>query len=335
MTNWEQGSITIRGQEIAIKTAMYDHVELKYFTDNPRIYSTVHEGGEQLDQAGIQQKLWKMDHVKELKSDIKSNGGLIDPVIVHAKTLEVIEGNSRLAAYRKLANDDPIKWGKMKCTFLPKEISESAIFALLGQYHIKGKKDWSPYEQAGFLFRRHTQHHISPSSLAKELGMTRASVKKLILVYKKMVENDDNDVTRWSYYYEFYASTKIGKLIEDHSGLEKTVLAQIKGGEIKQATVIRDQLSKIPRTKRKIVRDIIAGKSTIEEGFERAEASGSTNALYNKIKNFRAWYDSPETEQALKKTNAAAMKRVRYEVNKLGKATTRLKKIINDNVGDS
>lgn len=327
------GTITVRGEEVVTKTGMSEHSDLKYYADNPRIYSTVHENGEQLSQPEIQKKLWKMDHVKELRLDIINNGGLIDPVIVKSDTLEVIEGNSRLAAYRKLSSTDPIKWGKIKCTFLPKGISESLVFSLLGQYHIKGKKDWSPYEQAGFLFRRHTQHEIGMTLLSKELGIARSQVTKLINVYKTMVDNEDNDVNRWSYYWEFLASTKIKKLREEHSGLETAILNQIKNGEIERATIIRDKLSKIPISMKKIIKSIIAGEATIEEAFERAEASGSTDALYNKIKKFRTWYGSPETEQALKKMHSNTMQKVKFEVGKIDKSTKRLQKIIKDNMG--
>ncbi len=94
------------------------------------------------------------EHVKELKESIKSNGGLIDPIIVRDGDFVVLEGNSRLAAYRILYKTDPIKWAKIKVTLLPKDIPESAVFTLLGQYHIVGKDPWDPYEQAGYLYRR-------------------------------------------------------------------------------------------------------------------------------------------------------------------------------------
>ena len=330
---WEMGTITVRGNEIKTKTGMFEHSGLKYYADNPRIYSTVHEDGQQLSQLEIQKKLWRMDHVKELRLDIINNGGLIDPVIVKSDSLEVIEGNSRLAAYRKLASADALQWGEMKCTFLPEGISESLVFSLLGQYHIKGKKDWSPYEQAGFLFRRYTQHEIGMIALGKELGIAKSQVSKLIKVYKTMVENDDNDVNRWSYYWEFLTSSKIKKIREEHAGLESEVLSQIKSGSIERATIIRDKLAKIPVNKKKIIKSIISKEATIEEAFERAEASGSTDALYNKIKRFRTWYGSPETEQALKKMSANTMQKVKYEIGKIDKSTKRMEKIIKDNTG--
>ena len=54
----------------------------------------------------------------------------------------------------------PLKWNLVKCTLLPADIDESLIFALLGRYHVNGKKNWAPYEQAGFFYRRFHKHSV-------------------------------------------------------------------------------------------------------------------------------------------------------------------------------
>lgn len=325
---WEDGSIMIRGEEVPVKTGMIKHVDLKYFADNPRIYSVVRADGAVPDQDEIQKRLWKMDHVKELRIDIKENGGLIDPIIVKSGTLEVLEGNSRLAAYRKLAESDPITWGKIKCTLLPQEIEESKVFSLLGQYHIKGKKDWSPYEQAGFLYRRHKQHRISVTDLGRDLGIGPKEAGKLIRVYQLMVDNRDNDTNRWSYYYEYLSSNKLKKIREEYAGFDDVVFEKIKSGEIVRAADIRDKLSKIPITKRKIIRDFISGGLTIDEAYDRVEASGSIDLMYNKINKFRVWFSSNETESSLKHITPQARLKISFEIGKLAKDTKRLKGIL-------
>ena len=52
--------------------------------------------GREPDQEDIYSELLEQEHVRELKEDIRLNGGLIDPLIVRDGTLEVLEGNSRL-----------------------------------------------------------------------------------------------------------------------------------------------------------------------------------------------------------------------------------------------
>ena len=134
-------TLLIRGTEIPVRTAMIEQTKLRFYPDNPRVYSVLREEGKEPTQEDIRDRLLEMEHVKQLVQDIKANGGLIEPLVVRDGTFEVLEGNSRLAAYRYLAKGDPIKWGLVKCTLLPSDVSESLVFALLGEYHIKGKKD--------------------------------------------------------------------------------------------------------------------------------------------------------------------------------------------------
>ena len=114
-----------------------------FYLENPRLYSIIRTEGQEPTQEDIQETLSKKEHVKQLVKSIQENGGLIDPVIVLGGENIVLEGNSRLAAYRILAEKDPIKWGKIKVKILPNNIPESSIFALLGEYHIIGKTDWA------------------------------------------------------------------------------------------------------------------------------------------------------------------------------------------------
>src|ERR1700728_153760 len=160
------GTMLIRGEEIPVVTKMMEQDQLRFFVDNPRVYSVLRSGGKDPSQEEIQERLQKLEHVKELREDIKANKGLLEPLIVKSGTLEVLEGNSRLAAYRALVAKEPLKWNLVKCTLLPADIDESLIFALLGRYHVNGKKNWAPYEQAGFLYRRFHKHSVPLQTLA-------------------------------------------------------------------------------------------------------------------------------------------------------------------------
>src|ERR1039458_6699113 len=125
-------SILILGTKVPTTTQMLPQRNLKFFVDNPRVYSIVRANGKQPSQEEIEQQLGALEHVRELREDIKRNGGLIEPLIVRDGTLEVLEGNSRLAAYRQLAAKEPIKWGMVKCMVLPADVDDSLVFALLG-----------------------------------------------------------------------------------------------------------------------------------------------------------------------------------------------------------
>src|ERR1019366_1780523 len=108
------------------------------------------------------------------------------------------------------------KWGYVKSTVLPADIDEALVFALLGQFHIKGKKDWAPYEQAGFLYRRHKHHRVDLETLAAEIGLNTRKVQHLIDTYQFMVDQNETAIDRWSYYDEYLKSQKIKKARKTH-----------------------------------------------------------------------------------------------------------------------
>ena len=160
MKGFTEEKLTLRGEEIIVQVGTLPQISLLFYLENPRLYSLVRADGIEPSQDDIEATLTKKEHVKQLIKSIEINGGLIDPVIVRGNSNVVIEGNSRLAAYRVLAKKNPIMWGQIKVKILPNDIPESSVFALLGEYHIIGKTDWAPYEQAGYLYRRHENHKI-------------------------------------------------------------------------------------------------------------------------------------------------------------------------------
>jgi len=141
-------SVTIRGAEVPATQQLLEIESLRYYSENPRIYSIVRSHGKNPSQDDMQEALQGTEHVKELAQDIKRNGGLIDPLYVKDGSFEVIEGNSRLAALRSLYDQNPVTWGRAKCIVLPGDLDERSISTLLGQWHLKGKREWLPYEQA-------------------------------------------------------------------------------------------------------------------------------------------------------------------------------------------
>ncbi len=131
--------IPIQGKTYVIVYCEVKQADLKFYTINPRIYTALHSGNGIPTQDDIEGYLKKMDHVRELRDDIKKNGGLLEPVLVKESTREVVEGNRRLAAYRLLAHTDPIKWGRIRAFVLPKTVNNSDISSILSQLHLKGR----------------------------------------------------------------------------------------------------------------------------------------------------------------------------------------------------
>ncbi|HEX6748756.1 MAG TPA: ParB N-terminal domain-containing protein [Longimicrobium sp.] len=311
-------TLVIRKQQIPIRVGELRHADLLYYADNPRVYSVVRNGAaHEPTQEEIQQTLQEMDHVKELVHQIRENGGLIDPLYVRGGTLDVIEGNSRLAAYRILATKDPIRWARVKCALLPDDIDESVISALLGQWHLRGKKEWPPFEQAGYLYRRHMVHGVAIDDLAAGVGLSRAKVRRLVEAYAFMVKHDDTQRERWSYYDEFIKSRKISKARDLHPEFEELVVAQIKSGEIPRAQDLRDKLPVICEGPPKVLRGFSTGRYGFEEAFDRAVEAGGDHSHYQKLTKFRKWLAQQDVRDALSAADGPLRPQITFEVRQL------------------
>jgi hypothetical protein len=324
----EPGALRIRNEDIAVKTLWIEQSKLQFYTDNPRIYSIVRAGGKLPDQEEIYTELLDQEHVRELKEDIKLNGGLMDPLIVKDATLEVLEGNSRLAACRWLYRNDTDNaalWGKVKCTLLPKDIPEPLIFAILGQYHIRGKKDWVPYEQAGFLHRRFHHHKEHVPTVAVELGIKVGEAQLQIKVFEFMVKHNEVKRDRWSFYYEYIKSTKIKKARDQYADFDKIIVQKIRKSEIKRAVDVRDSLPAICESPAKNLKRFVEGKIDFEEAHANAMDAGGGNAEYKRLHAFRQWLARADTEKDLVETREKNIRdRINFELEKIEKRAKQL-----------
>ena len=64
-------SLTILGVKVPITTQSLRQQKLKFFPENPRVYSVVRANGKHPTQEEIQQQLSDLEHVRELREDIK------------------------------------------------------------------------------------------------------------------------------------------------------------------------------------------------------------------------------------------------------------------------
>lgn len=315
-------SITIGSNEIPTRSVEIDQHSLLFYPENPRIYSLLNFSSLAApDQEEIEEKLSTMDHVNELVQSIRANGGLIDPLIVRDGDFVVLEGNSRLAAYRKLAKKDPIKWGQVKCTVLPHDIGEDLIFKLLGQYHIISRKDWSPYEQAGYMYRRNIKYKVSVEEISTEMGKSKSEIEKLIHVYNFMQEYDDRDPQRWSYYEEYLKSIHIKSLRKEYPELDAIVVEKIKTRNIAAAIDIRNKLAPIAKLKGQkrdnIIKCFIEGKNSLDECFEKADYHGVSNSALQKFKKFKEFIADPDLKNDILEMSLEQRKQCLYELKKI------------------
>lgn len=329
----EQVSVTddllIRGKRIPVVTKDVPQHQLRFYLENPRLYSLVWGDGNEPTEEAIEEKLHGMEHVKQLIQAIKVNGGLIDPVIVRGGDMVVLEGNSRLAAYRFLASKDPAKWGRIKARILPADVDESDIFALLGEYHIHGKTNWAPYEQAGYLYRRHRNQDVPLTELAKEINLPKSQITHLIAVRDFMLKHQQHETTRWSYFDEYLKSRKIATAREEYPEMDDLVVRKIHSGEIPTAMALRDGLKNICQAGGKVLAKFVDGKMDFEQACDAADQKGVTDANLQKFVRFRKWlYEQDTVDDIVDHTNRHSQ--FRYEFEQIQKQCTKLLKKINE-----
>lgn len=315
-------TLTIGKKVFDVRIDELNQADLKFYVDNPRVYSVLRSQTETPSQKEIEELMTNMEHVKQLKLSIEENGGLIDPLIVRDGDFVVLEGNSRLAAYRLLCRIDPVRWGKVKCTILPGDIDDSAIFTLLGQYHIVGRKDWSPFEQAGYLYRRKQETRYPVEAMAKELGITSGVAQNYIKVYGFMLENNELSPDKWSYWEEYLKNRAVKKYRETDKDLDKVVVEAVRTGQITQAMEMRklgEILASSSKTAKKTVERIKKKEITVSDAYDVLQDSGQINDLIKKLDKFRELINAPEFEKTLNESNEEIKGKAGFTIKKIYK----------------
>lgn len=307
--------ITIRSQKFVLPIHDVRLKDLRFFQDNPRVYSALHNGQKAPGQEEIEAHLQEDEHVRELKVQIEQNGGLMEPLFVREATMEVVEGNSRLAAYRLLEVDNGVTWSHVRCALLPPEIDDSLVMSLLAQLHLTGKKNWIPYEQAAIFYRRHTQEKIPIPQLATESHLKEPQIRHRIRVIELMIQSNDNQLSRWSYYDELLKSRNIQKACENHAGLKDEIITQIKSGKIDRAQDIRDKL-KVVCSGQKPIKQFMNG-ATLNQAFENAQSQNGDNKLFSKLNAFRVWVADTDNKNYIKEAPASKKTLLGHELSEI------------------
>ena len=332
----QEETLTVRGRELKVTREEFEIEKLKFYLENPRVYNSARIGiGNRVPtEKEVQDALAKTEDVKALKKDVEYNGGLTDPVIVRQDNFEVIEGNRRLAAYLELHEGNPSdnRWKKIKCV-LVHDATDSEINSILGQYHLKGKKEWKPYEQAGFIYRRNKEDKLTYEEISKEHGITRNKVESLIKVYDFMQKHGESkEPDRWSYYYSYLTTRNkkgkgsVSKARKENPELDELIVKKIRSKEIKSAMDLRDKLPFIVGS-RKAFNSFLKEESTFNEAWARVESTGSTDNYVVQFRKFRLWLvdNEPKIRKELDKEDDQTSKKLRFEVRRAKKIVNKLK----------
>jgi hypothetical protein len=278
-------SYTVGNKELSYTEKDLLVANLKFYPKNPRVFSLLNEDECEPDQDTIYNHMKSTEHVRTLRLNIRTNGGLINPILVSGDV--VIEGNSRLAAYKMLQETDPVRWGKIRCHVFKEPLTDDDVFNLLCTFHVNGRKDWNPMEQAGLLYRRQQECMRPIEEIAKERGMKAADAKNMVATYELMKENDDIETSKWSYYEEF---RKIIKYVQQAEfkvpdvSIKTSILEKIKDGTIAESKDLR-KIGKLVRSDEdeaiRVLNAYVNGECDIED---IEDIVANTDKLSNAIK---------------------------------------------------
>ncbi len=274
MDKKSKNEIVVMGQKIQTRIEEVDVFKLNYWKENPRINAIITQkhGDGHISDEDIEKALWETESVKDLFKDIERHGGLIDEVLV--KNNIVLEGNSRLCAYRHLyrkaeQNNDEEKmltWSYIRARIIPAETSTEVVFSILGTWHIIGKTKWDTYEKAAYLKRMHIEYSYPLKDIATSISETPRFVGDHIDAHDLMVENNDNTLSNFSYYYELVKSKTIKELASKEPEIIPNTVQAIKEGRFKRAEEIR-QLYKVLKDK-EAKREFFDEKVDFKDAFE-------------------------------------------------------------------
>ena len=281
--NPDETTIAIMGQHVPARHESIPIDQLHFLPDNPRVYAAIREMPDFTDltpeekQLRIYERLLQEPSVKNLLPEIQRDGGLQDPITVRWNTRQVIEGNSRLAVYRKLNEEtDDERWTHIRCLVVT-NLTDDQQTRLLGQAHLHGKTDWSPYAKALFCFRWVEEQKRDLATLSDLSGISSAEIKKNVKIIQLMKHNDDDKLSHFSYYNVLVRSRPISSAIADSPTLHDTLLAQIKI-EPFTAQEMRERLPTVI-AKPRILRKYEKGDVTLEDAYDRAKISGAEQRL--------------------------------------------------------
>ena len=82
MENAVEEMMTIGKEKYKVIKCELEQSKLKFFPENPRVYSALNIGDEKPSQEQIEEVMCNDDRIKQLKESIKSNGGLLEHIYV-------------------------------------------------------------------------------------------------------------------------------------------------------------------------------------------------------------------------------------------------------------
>lgn len=237
---------------------------------------------EEEQQDIIFDKLKHEPSVRHLVPEVERHGGLIEPILVRLDTKEVIEGNSRLAAYRILRERGARgEWDRISCHVIS-TLTDEQQAAFLNQVHVKGKTQWSAYEKANFAYVRRI-NGWTVDRIAKLFGESVPTIYKRINAIRTMKDSGDKERSHFSYYDVVVRKPEIYRRITESPEFRDRLFEEIRsvGTDDDPKFTAQDLRNGLPTIikKPRILNRYVNGQVEFGEAWERAKVSPAEDRI--------------------------------------------------------
>ncbi len=229
---------------------------------------------------------------EELQKSIRAAGTIIEPIILikNSDRYVCIEGNTRLAIYRKFSDDANISqennWDSIPA-LVYENMDKSLIDNLRLQAHFVGKKEWTPYSKGLFIHKLlHAGRQVedikkivggSDSKITANLEAFHMFQEHFVPLFSPEKDGINPPKKRFTQFAEYCSRSSIRAALEDHAGSEK------KARDIFSKWVRDEKIGQI-RDVRKIP-DILSNKDAKEAFLKGKESVAEVAAQYLSTSN--------------------------------------------------
>lgn len=313
--------IVLAGVKVQVRSVDIPLDDVKLDPTNPRIANTVaasrYTDGK-LDQQ-VADLLWEDPDVHNLYHSVRANRGLIERIIVRSNSV-VAEGNCRTVVYRKLRDnfpDDPT-WQSVPARLLPTDITDRQVAILLGELHVGGKNQWSPFEKAGHIHELFHKHGLVQEEIAKLLRTSKTSVNHNVRAFDAMKNKyllafpGPGAVRKFSYFLELYKKPQLREWVSKSPEALDDFVQWVGTGKIARGADVRDLV------------DIVSNERALE-----AFSTRGRSAAMNVLEQDRPERTSPlfklmvEMTKALQDARLDDIQRVRKDESGAAKSIVR------------
>lgn len=234
---------------------------------------------------------------------------------------KVIEGNTRLCAFRRLHKKYPedTRWNFIKARILQDDVTDDELFYILSIFHIKGKTEWDAYEKAAYIYKMIKVLNKNSDDIGKQLGKQKKSVEAMLSAYEVMtkkylatmpetelVNGSKDQLRKYSYFEACFLQADLVQRIKETPAFLDEFVEWVKEDRFKKAQNVRD-LPKILSNKKA---SKIFYESDADEAFDEAihilyeHRPEKVDKFYMKVREFRELIQEAEVIKVKAETEA-------------------------------